>query len=139
MTQVLSDVIFADILCRNYSPAPKDARPPTHAAQARNPIPQITVPIIEQTKPAVATPLGFLFLAIAPRIMPIMPTITPIQPKEPKNVHTKAIIPNTNDAAPTKTPPSRYSLFACRHYRVVKRRVYSTFQPLLSIFYSIFE
>ncbi len=90
--------------------APKPAIEPTQAAHAKKPIPQMQVPIIEHTKPAVAIPVGLFFLAIAPRIIPTIPTIIPIHPAAPKNVHTRATIPNTNDATPTTLPPFDVSL-----------------------------
>ena len=51
------------------------------ATQARYRATARAVPMMERTKPAVATPEGAFFLATAPRMIPTIPTIAAIRGK----------------------------------------------------------
>ena len=70
---------------------------PIQAMQAINIKAQSIVPIIESTKPAVAIPVGFFFLAITPKIIPTMPMINPMI-DNPIRLNTIDTIPSTNEA-----------------------------------------
>ena len=69
---------------------------PIQAMQAMNIKAQRIVPIIESTKPAVAIPHGFFFLAITPSTIPTIPMINPNHCK--KKLNTIATIPRTKEA-----------------------------------------
>lgn len=54
---------------------------------------------MEHTNPAVAMPVGFSFLALMERIIPITPQISPkTAPYAPKKINTIDTIPRTNPA-----------------------------------------